>query len=300
MTLKQMKYFLSVANTGNMTKSAEQLFLSQPALSLAIRELEKETGVELFRKNGNHLVLTEAGETLRDQVSDILQQYDLLQARIRSGSLNKNYVRFGYSTIVGNTAAPEICCQFLRCYPDIRLETTEDYGAALLYKLANNQLDVVITGGRYSSGSQWKDHFNVCLLRHSGMQYFLREDHPLVQRDEVTMEEVAQTPTILLDDTVPISRMIQNEFTLRNLPINVIVRSKDIYMVERFVSLGVGGGFLPPESGSLNSSIRPVNCPELSNLETITTAVYWRKDRMPSWALQQFIAVARHLYGDEN
>ena len=108
MTLKQMNYFLSVANTGNMTKSAELLFVTQPTLSLSVRELEKEVGTPLFLKNGNRLVLTEAGEVLRDQFSQILQQYQLMQARIRSGALNKKYVHFGFSTIVGNTVAPEI------------------------------------------------------------------------------------------------------------------------------------------------------------------------------------------------
>ena len=259
MTLKQMNYFLSVANTGNMTKSAELLFVTQPTLSLSVRELEKEVGTPLFLKNGNRLVLTEAGEVLRDQFSQILQQYQLMQARIRSGALNKKYVHFGFSTIVGNTVAPEICCQFLRRYPTIHLETQEDFGHSLLYRLDNGQLDVVITGGSYANLRQWEDRFHVISLHPTGMEYFVQAGHPLTQKARVTMEEIAMVPTIMLDDSVPVSRLIQNVFSGQNLLLNVVLRSRDIYTVERFISLGVGGGFLPPESGTLNSAIHPLN-----------------------------------------
>ena len=298
MTLKQMNYFLSVANTGNMTKSAEQLFVTQPTLSLSVRELEKEVGTPLFQKKGNRLYLTEAGDALRDQCAQILQQYQLMQARIQSGSLNKNYVRFGFSTIVGNAVSPEICCQFLRHYPSIRLETMEDYGPALLYKLISGQLDVVITGGSYALSEQWADHFCFMPLHPSGMEFFVRADHPLVQKERVTMEEISKIPTIMLDETVPISRLIQNAFFSKNMALNVITRSKDIYTVERFISLGVGGGFLPPESGTLNSAIRPLPCPELSSLQHLSTGLYWRKDNLPSYALQCFIDIAKKLYGE--
>lgn len=297
MTLKQMNYFLSVANTGNMTKSAELLFVTQPTLSLSVRELEKEVGTPLFLKNGNRLVLTEAGEVLRDQFSQILQQYQLMQARIRSGALNKKYVHFGFSTIVGNTVAPEICCQFLRRYPTIHLETQEDFGHSLLYRLDNGQLDVVITGGSYANLRQWEDRFHVISLHPTGMEYFVQAGHPLTQKARVTMEEIAMVPTIMLDDSVPVSRLIQNIFSGQNLLLNVVLRSRDIYTVERFISLGVGGGFLPPESGTLNSAIHPLNCPELSALQNLTTSLYWRKDKPPSYALQSFIDVAKTLYG---
>lgn len=297
MTLKQMNYFLSVANTGNMTKSAELLFVTQPTLSLSVRELEKEVGTPLFLKNGNRLVLTEAGEVLRDQFSQILQQYQLMQARIRSGALNKKYVHFGFSTIVGNTVAPEICCQFLRRYPTIHLETQEDFGQSLLYRLDNGQLDVVITGGSYANLRQWEDRFHVISLHPTGMEYFVQAGHPLTQKARVTMEEIAMVPTIMLDDSVPVSRLIQNVFSGQNLLLNVVLRSRDIYTVERFISLGVGGGFLPPESGTLNSAIHPLNCPELSALQNLTTSLYWRKDKPPSYALQSFIDVAKTLYG---
>ena len=297
MTLKQMNYFLSVANTGNMTKSAELLFVTQPTLSLSVRELEKEVGTPLFLKNGNRLVLTEAGEVLRDQFSQILQQYQLMQARIRSGALNKKYVHFGFSTIVGNTVAPEICCQFLRRYPTIHLETQEDFGHSLLYRLDNGQLDVVITGGSYANLRQWEDRFHVISLHPTGMEYFVQAGHTLTQKARVTMEEIAMVPTIMLDDSVPVSRLIQNVFSGQNLLLNVVLRSRDIYTVERFISLGVGGGFLPPESGTLNSAIHPLNCPELSALKNLTTSLYWRKDKPPSYALQSFIDVAKTLYG---
>lgn len=76
MTLKQMRYFLSIAKTSNMTKSAEELFVSQPTLSLTMKELEHEVGCPLFYKKGNRLALTESGSILQEEVSKILAQYE--------------------------------------------------------------------------------------------------------------------------------------------------------------------------------------------------------------------------------
>lgn len=295
MTLEQMRYFLSIAKTSNMTKSAEELFVSQPTLSLTMKELEHEVGCPLFYKKGNRLALTESGSILQEEVSKILAQYEQMESRISSGELNRNFLRFGFSTIIGNTIAPQICSRFLDEYPEIQLQTTEDFGQNLLYKLDNDLIDVVVTGTLFANLPEWANRFHTQGLIPARLWYYVSKNHPLANKKQVSIEELAATPTIMLNRNFPISQNLEREFLVRNMSLNVVARSSQMYTVERFISVGVGGGFLPQESSNANSAIVAVNCEELNNFTTFDTMLYWKNSSTQSPSLRNFIRASRRL-----
>jgi len=84
MELQQLKYFLEVARTQHITRSAERLNISQPSLSQSIRRLEDELGVKLFASRGRNIVLTESGEFLRDKLEPVMQRLDAIPEQLRS------------------------------------------------------------------------------------------------------------------------------------------------------------------------------------------------------------------------
>ena len=128
MTLRQMQYFESVARTHNLTKSAQELFISQPSLSVSMKTLEQEVKVSLFQRDGTHIKLTDAGQTLAIEINSVLKQYEKMQQIIRSGNLERNYVRFGFSTLVGDFSAPLICRKFLDT--EFRTQPSPETGTA--------------------------------------------------------------------------------------------------------------------------------------------------------------------------
>ena len=83
MELLQLKYFLEVARTQHMTRSAEKLHISQPSLSQSIKRLEGELGVPLFVSSGRNIVLTESGQFLKDKLEPLLQRLDALPEQMR-------------------------------------------------------------------------------------------------------------------------------------------------------------------------------------------------------------------------
>ena len=296
MTLKQMTYFISVCQTSNLTKSAEELYISQPTLSVVMKELEQEIGVPLFTKKGNRLVLTEAGEIFREEVLKVLQQYENLERRVRSGSLNRNYIRFGFSTIVGNTVAPELCIRFKKEHPEVRIHTFENYGHNLLHQLDNDRLDVVVTGGHYAASEEWADKFHTYALRPSSLMYYVAREDPLASKKEVTLEEIARNPVIMLIDSYPIAKNLEENFLERNLSLNIVLRTSQMYTVERFVSLGVGGGFLPPESASSNTAIVQVTCKDLELFQTIPTNLFWKKSSTQYPSINKFVETTKKAF----
>ena len=83
MELQQLRYFLEVAHSQHITRSAEKLHIAQPSLSQSIRRLEEELGVKLFAARGRNIVLTEQGKFFRDRLQPLMQKLDALPEQIR-------------------------------------------------------------------------------------------------------------------------------------------------------------------------------------------------------------------------
>ena len=109
MTLTQMQYFDTLCRYENYTRAAQALFVSQPTISQAIRDLEKECGAPLVCRIGNGLKITPEGEILWEQIRPILRQVRELEAGIAQDGLSRNYIRIGFSTFSGNQVFPQLC-----------------------------------------------------------------------------------------------------------------------------------------------------------------------------------------------
>ena len=96
MTLQQMKYALTIAEQGSMNKAAEQLFISQPSLTSAVRELEKEIGIQVFVRSSRGVSVTAEGADFLMYVRQVYQQYELLHQKYGGSGDAKR--KFGVST----------------------------------------------------------------------------------------------------------------------------------------------------------------------------------------------------------
>ncbi|MGN1101624.1 MAG: LysR family transcriptional regulator, partial [Huintestinicola sp.] len=96
MTLQQIKYVITIADTGSMNRSAEQLFISQPSLTSAVKELEKELGIMIFRRTSKGVIPTNEGSDFLIRARQLYQQYELLTDRYNASGAFKR--KFGVST----------------------------------------------------------------------------------------------------------------------------------------------------------------------------------------------------------
>ena len=126
MTLTQMQYFQAVCKYENFTKAAEDQHISQPAMSAAMKDLEAECGVPLFKKTRNSLTITDAGWALLEEVEKNLTQYDHLMYAVKNLSLSRKYIRVGVSTLNGNLVYPQILSAFSKRCPDIQVISSEE------------------------------------------------------------------------------------------------------------------------------------------------------------------------------
>lgn len=147
MTLRHIKIFLTVCENGNnLTKSAEKLFIAQPAVSFAISELEHYYGVKFFDRISRRLYLTEAGKMFRDYASHISALFDDMEKSIRDwGSMG--ILRLGASVTIGSQLLPGYVQAFGALYPDLEVHAVIDRSERMEKLLTGNELDFALIEG---------------------------------------------------------------------------------------------------------------------------------------------------------
>lgn len=143
MTLRHLEIFLTVCRTMSMTKAAEQLNMSQPAVSKAIAELEDFYHAVLFDRIGRRICLSEAGTALKNYADTILSQYDESIAFLRDGSAFQN-CRLGVNVTVGETILSDLCLYIEKEVPGIRLRVNVHNSAVIEQQLRDNDCDIAI------------------------------------------------------------------------------------------------------------------------------------------------------------
>lgn len=145
MDLRQIKYFISVAELGSFTRASIFLDIAQPALSRQIRLLELELGQPLLIRNGRGVNPTEAGRLLLEQGRGILHQVDVLQEELAQlGSGTQGQVALGMPPTLSKVLTIPLVRAATRHLPGVNLSVSEGLSAALLQSLANGQLDLAL------------------------------------------------------------------------------------------------------------------------------------------------------------
>ncbi len=147
MTIRHLKIFSTVCSHDcRITRAAEALHLTQPAVSLAIKELEQYYDVILFDRIGRHLQLTKAGECLLLYAAQICSQFDEMEDQMRNWNQNE-ILRIGASITIGSQLMPSYVRRFQQTHPGCRIYVTVNSSDLLETKILNGELDFALIEG---------------------------------------------------------------------------------------------------------------------------------------------------------
>jgi LysR family transcriptional regulator, transcriptional activator of the cysJI operon len=150
MNFRHLKIFLAVCETGNMTRTAKELHMTQPSVSQVIAELEKFYGARLFERLNHRLYLTTAGDRLRSYSRHILNLSN--QARKELADLNQGgLVRIGASLTIGTYLLPDLVAAFHQQYPEVEVFSQVDNTSLVERLILEDQLDLALVEGPISS-----------------------------------------------------------------------------------------------------------------------------------------------------
>ncbi len=143
MTFKTIEYVIAVHDANSFSRAAQNLFISQPALSQAIAKAERELGVEFFARDTHAVRLTAAGELLVREGRELLRQRNELRTRISGLSAARNdVIRLGISPFYSKYYLPAVLPYFSRYFPSVRLEITEEISVVLEQQVIDGMLDL--------------------------------------------------------------------------------------------------------------------------------------------------------------
>lgn len=193
MNLQKLRTFAIVVRHASFSKAAEAIHISQPAVSKAVSDLERELDVSLLTRTGNQLRLTEAGQSLYEyaQAMLTLEQSALADLRRHRG-LEKGSLTIGVTRTIGTFYLPPLLAEFLQLYPDIELKIITRNTESIERRLLGFELDIAFIEGPIHDHrvhlTDWHDD-DLVILAHP--------DHPLLSNNLVTPDALSQERWII-------------------------------------------------------------------------------------------------------
>lgn len=196
--LRQLRYFVAVAETLSFTRAAQRLHLSQPPLSQQIRSLEEDLGVRLFDRNRRHVALTEPGRLFLDEARKILSQVDAARITATEAAAgHKGRLRLAYpASLSFHRALPQTLLRFSSKNPGVRVELNEMYTETLYTALVAGQIDVGLVRALPKERSI-AVQVEVDVIDHEPLLLALPCSHPLAKRKHIALHEVAGEPFVI-------------------------------------------------------------------------------------------------------
>jgi len=235
--LKQMRAFCEVVRTGSITLAAQNLYLSQPSVTLQIQAMEREMGVTVFERRGPILKLTPDGETLYELAKPLVDGIDGLQenfaaqhGKLDGGELN---IGAGESTIL--YILPEPVKRFVTAHPGIQLKIHNETGRDGLKMLRADEIDLAV-----GSMLDVPDDITYQPVVTFDPALIVPLGHPLANHTEVTLEEISQYGLILPPRHLSTWRMVKYVFQQHNLTFKVTLEAGGWEIIKKYVELGMG------------------------------------------------------------
>jgi DNA-binding transcriptional LysR family regulator len=295
-TIRQLQYFIAVAEEGTVSGAAQSLSISQSAVTEAIKELEGDLGVTLFERHRRGLNITHKGHQFYRHATRILAGVsDARRSFVEDKSTTPGVLHLGVTSLVAGYVLSDLLARYRRAYPSVEVTAIEDNGDYLEHLLIGGELDVavmVIANLRDRTALQAE------IFETSPYRLWLPLGHRLVGADIINISDLAKEPLIMLtvDETEENTGKLLSAFGTRP---HVAFRTRSVEAVRSLVATGAGIALLPDlvyrpwslEGDRIES--RDVS----GSLPVVQVGMVWRRGSGLPQAARDFIglAQAQHL-----
>lgn len=281
-----LRYFLAAAETGNFTRAAERLHVTQPTLSAGIARLEDMLGARLLER-GRHVRLTPAGSRFVSRAQVMLAEWQQAQADLRSEQPRQR-LRLALGPALPFGPIERLLGQLHQAAPDIELELSETTPAAAATRLAQKRLDVML--GELTGS--WPDSDSLVLLREP-YGIAITRNHPLATRNRCRIADLASM-TFVWRSHCEQQERARRAFAEHGLRPRIMLRTASENRVAALVTAGLAAAFVPESLALAGMAFLPLA--ELP-LERRLGLVWHRDSRLEAVVLLR--RLARELRWDD-
>lgn len=275
MDLRQLKFFVRIAEHGSLTKAAADLAVAQPVLSRQIRDLEQELGVPLLSRNGRGMVLTEAGKRFLARARSITQEADSAREEVRSlRERPSGTVSVAMAPSAGAILWVPLLAQVQRSFPDVRVQVSEGYSGHVMEWLVHGKADIGVVYQPQENGGLKHE-----VLIDERLYLVGSPDEVPFRNASIAFEELSALPLILPALPHAIRRLLEAVAAKRRLPLNVELEVnaypaiKSIVVARRsFTVLPAAAVLAEVHAGQV--AIAEISAPALSQRMALVTSTH--------------------------
>lgn len=287
-TLRQLKIFETVARRLSFSRAAEELYLTQPAVSTQVKQLEEHAGMPLFEQLGKRIYLTTAGNEMLHHSRAILEQFreaDDAMARLKGvsgGTLNVAVIS------AGDYFFPRLLAAFTKRNTDVRLNLAVHNREELLHQLTDNLTDLAVM----VRPPRDMDTVNISFAPHPYV-IVAPPDHPLVGLKDVPLEALADEPFIVRERGSDTWNSMEEGFAGRLANLNVAMEITSTETIKQAVIAGMGVSFLSAHTISMELQVGKLAVLDIKGFPVMLNwfVVHRNNKRLPPVALafKQFL-----------
>lgn len=286
MNINHLRYFQSVCKHQNITKASEDIHISQPSVTAAIKELEREFGFQLFYRINNRITLTPKGKVFCNMTNRFLTDVeDFYTEALDLGKNRITYLNLGIPTVLGTFFLKKIIPDFPLVYPNIHLKIFEVPTLIGMKMIEEAKLDLFIGIKDDTICSKC----NSALIYETNLMFSASSANSLAKEKSISKEMLINQPFVIISEGSYHYKTITNLYD--ELPLNIVLQSNQLSTISHMVKNNHAVTIIYEEIFKNNPDISTI---PLDNTITAPIGIFWKKNTYVSDTKKSFIRFMRN------
>lgn len=292
MDVRDLEVFIAVAKRLNFTRAGEEVHLSQPSVSVRIRQLEQELGVKLFEQLGKKIALTDAGKLLESHARRVVAAVDDARRAIEDyQGLASGVVCIGASTTPGMYLVPRIIAEFKRMHPKVAVHLGIKNTRQVEEGILSNDFDLGFVGGHLIGNEVEATRWMI-----DELILIMPPDHPLAARKQIRMRELTKERFVSREPGSATRAVVEEYLHKLQVEVETVMELSNPEAVKGAVRSGLGVAFMSKFAVDTEVRAGALVAKRVKEVEiSREMKIVYRKDKHFSKAMSAFIETARSL-----
>ncbi|WP_136604392.1 LysR family transcriptional regulator [Paenibacillus dokdonensis] len=294
MELRQLQYFLKVAQKEHVTQAAEELHVAQSAVSRQIHQLEEELGVQLFMQKGRNLQLTPVGQLFCKRVDSILKDLDKAVLEVHEFlDPEQGEIRIGFPHSLGIHLIPSVVSEFKRRYPNVKFRFKQGMFPSLIRDVISAEVDLAFISPFPEKHEQVEGE----IMLTEELYAILPPNHPLAGEESITLNQLKEDKFVLFSKGYSLRPIVWHACLEAGFTPKIAFEGEETDTIRGLVAAGMGVSILPEMALFQTNPLQPARVSISEPKVTRTIGLIHRSDDKLPRVAQAFRSFLLSYFG---